>query len=136
MAGSYTGVTSQPAIEILGGTRTRAVQEIGAFTVPSNIYFEVRVVIKGADAIDPTLELSKVSEDIEGGMSNPHVVTMTYDPDTNAAGNIVDIMDVTIQSTSGLSTGDLRMTYGDLDPLVRDRLIEPVVHQLDAIEAL
>lgn len=136
MADNYTGVTSQEGVQILGGSRTQAVIELSAFTIPSNIYFETRVV-KGLDEerLAP-LELSVVATDIEGGMSNPHVVTMVYDPDTDANGNLVDIMDVTVQSTSGNSTQTLRMTYGDLDPLVRDRLIEPVVHTLDAIEAL
>jgi len=65
-----------------------------------------------------------------------NVAGLFYIQDINAAGLLIDVMEVIVTSTSGNSSGILHLRVGQLNPFISGPLVNALVAKLDAIEAL
>lgn len=142
MAGPYTVVSSYSTNQLVGGTRLVPVRVIAFETIPLGIYAEYRVDLSIIDPIAIDSIISVYAGEIERLAERHDVAGMAYVQDVNRAQQLVDFMEITIQSTSGNSTEAVLYPFtvlGQLDAGVTPvgyPGINDVVVRLDAIEAL
>lgn len=136
---SFVVETQRQDTELVGTSTIRDVMVVGAFTVPSNIYFEVSVPRQNYGTVIADAELEIVAESLEQIMRHDAVAGVAYVQDVNAARQIVNIYEITVTSTSGKSsmivtyTGAVVTFATGYDPVAG--AIDEARATLDAVEA-
>lgn len=136
MAQFYDVVFQHQTVELLGGTRTVPVMEIGAETKPSGIYWQKRVNLSVyvPDVIDSLL--ASDANVIEEIARLPTVAGIVYVQDVNLAGLLIDELEITVTDSSGASSRTLIWPVEQL--FIED--VTPAVDQmttaLDAVQRL
>jgi hypothetical protein len=149
MADSYSIIYSYTTQELRGAAQLANVRVIGFQTRPSGIVAERRldVALGTLSEIRPVIEV--LADGLEGIAQNDHVAGVSYLQDVNAAGQLDDFLDVTVQSNSGQSTEDMLILLDDVFalsagagvhdynlPRHKGQSLADVVGRLDAIEGL
>lgn len=144
MASNYKILGSSNGTELQGGNTVVPVQDFAVQTKPSGIYFEFRRPVSQLQKLDAAGRaelINSVAEQlaarIEEVMAEPAVTFMTYSQPTNAAGNLLDVMTVYVQSDSGDSQGTVTIPLANIGPgdYTTSR-VKAEVAALDAAEAL
>lgn len=143
MAEFFTQVSSRSQDQLVGGSKLVPVRVVAFTTIPNEIYAEIRLDLS---IIDPTQiggiidVTARAIEDVAG---RADVAALSYFQDVNPAGQLVDMLEVIVQSTSGNSTEAADYPLGDVvalsfgtSPSAKIPSIPQIVAQLDAIEAL
>lgn len=119
MAGNYYVATQRRDIEVFAPNAPIDVERVGFVTQPSQIYAEVAVPLFDWQADEAASLIGPMAEGIEAEMTRPEVAGMVYEQDTNASGQLVDNMVVTVQynpppgALVGSMTAEVRVpTYG------------------------
>jgi len=140
MAGNYTRVSARQTEELVGGTLLEDRMEVGFFTLPSNVFAQARVDLTAVPTANVSSYidsvLSQLSAVIEAVAQFTEVAALVYVQDVNAAGQLLDVMEITVWSTSGQSTGIVRVPLTAAFENEALPLISALHDQLNAIEAL
>jgi len=140
MAANYTKVSSHQTEELVGGTTLQDVLEVGFFTIPSNVYAQARIPVSGfAPSFLPDFiatQLGILATEIESIATDPQVAAVVFVQDVSAAGQLIDVLEITVTSTSGLSSGIVRVQLTSFAASIATPLIVAEQAALDAIEAL
>lgn len=135
MAGLWVVDSSHPQDELRGTDQLVKVQVVNVHTTTSLIYWQERFDLPLDHPGVVAQYLTIQAQLIEGVMENPAVLTMQYEQDVNPAGQLVDVFEIYVQSTSGRSTGSFVQPYATLSLQIVDPLITAEVALLDGIEA-
>src|SRR5258706_3236476 len=87
-------IFQQQSEQLLGGSKLQRVVEIGATTVPSDIYFQTR--LPAAQYLRSTAQIvvDGLAGAIEDSLVGPFITGMDYRQDINPAGQRLDQMEV------------------------------------------
>lgn len=134
LSGEWKHISSEPTVELVGGTQVQDVQEVVTQAIPSNVIFTLRFV---PEANVPTIVNSLRSE--FAGYFNalaaiPGVAGVTTYQDLDGSDQIQDVMQLNVVSTSGRSTAPLVETqFGrNLEDMATE--VAAARANLDAIE--
>src|SRR5438477_3329779 len=117
MATNYEVVSGRDTIEALGGIQTRPVYQVGATTKPSGVYWARRFPVAefsqigNPTRIDPLVIDAELNTDavfIEETLLLPNVAGIVYIQDQNAAGFLVDLLEITVGDATGAVLETLR----------------------------
>ena len=136
MAGNYIVQYQRQTEELVGGARLRDVVEIGFSTVPSEVYAQTRIDLSFWTADEVAPMLANLADYIETVMGYPYVAGMDYIQDINAAGLLIDVMEITVLSASGKSSATLRQPLALMYPPIVVPLLSALNDRLNAVEAL
>lgn len=144
MASNYTILGSSNGTELQGGNTVVPVQDFAVQTKPSGIYFEFRRPVAQLQKLDLAGRKELINEvadqlatRIEDVMDEPAVTWITYSQPTNAAGQLLDVMTVYVQSDSGDSQGTITVPLANIGPgAYTTSRVNAEVAALNAAEAL
>lgn len=134
MAYGVTVLGTRPGTEFLGGTQTRPVVVIEAQSTPSGIYFEVLVPQKGFVADIARAAALGYADIFETVNALPHVAGVFWSQGPNAAGELEDLITITVESTSGNSEAQIVTPILQLGPQTDLPQIDALHAELDATE--
>lgn len=135
MPDTYDVVAQNPSTEFLGGTSTRDVMTVAYVTKPSGIYLEYDIpekVYTPKLVRDYGIGLSGTTEAI---MKLPGIVDMTWVQDVTPGGQLQPGFIVYVESSSGLSTGTVKVPWGKFAPELVEPMVNKLVAQLNASES-
>ncbi len=135
MAGGYTLLSSSPDIQILGPTESVNVYRYTAQALPSGVVFHTSIDPDSWNTSFVTAYLGDLAGQFNQRADDPRVVVISTSEQINPANQLVDLFTATLQSSSGKSTADLTDAYVALQDPFWNQLVDPIVAQLDAIEA-
>lgn len=136
MADIFDVVAQYPTTQFIGGTQTQEVVAVGIVTKPSGIYVEFLVPQKGysANVVDAAaLGQATIFETVA---SLPAVAGVQWAQTQNAAGYLVEVVIITVASTSGNSSAQLTVPVVQLGPQLHKAQILALRKQLDDAENL
>ena len=143
MADHFDQVSSSTQDELRGGTRLVPIRVIAATTKPSGIYFETRLDLTLIDPTQIAPIVDVTAQALEGLAANQYVGGVIYFQDVNRAGQLLDMVAVTVLSTSGNSdeTHDYPLMHvvalwEGTSTSTSEPSIADIVARLDAIEAM
>jgi hypothetical protein len=139
MADYATIVSIHKTEQLIGGSTLQTVYEVGAESKPHGIYFEFRetaaeliggqpeVVITSGIIGLIVAQANTLGYEIEQFLATPGVVTMQYVQDVNAAGQLIDLMDVYVQvpgadATSFVTIKVLDLGTGNASALIAEEI--------------
>jgi hypothetical protein len=142
MAEHYRDATVRPDVEFLGGTKTRAVLVLSAWTVPHDVYFEARYPASGYTTANVIAAAEGFGIVLEGYFDIPGVDTISWSQIETQDGQLQDAITFYVSSTSGESFDTLTVPYkrlargvdqaGFVNP---DKAVPALRAKLDRIEA-
>jgi hypothetical protein len=104
MADNFVVLSSEPSVDLIGLDNLVDVQRTTVMALPAGVSFPVSVPSAG-DIAGPTGELASAMADAFNACTQiPGIVGMAVTQDVDAAGNLIDIVIVTVASTNGLLT--------------------------------
>jgi hypothetical protein len=104
MADNFVVLSSEPSVDLIGLDNLVDVQRTTVMALPAGVSFPVSVPSAG-DIAGPTGELASAMADaFNAAAQTDGVVGMAVTQDVDAAGNLIDIVIVTVASTNGLIT--------------------------------
>lgn len=145
MATNYDVVSARDTIEALGGIQTRPVYQVGATTKPNGVYWVRRFPVAEFSQIgeptriDPLVIDAELNTDavfIEETLQLPNVIAIVYIQDQNAAGFLIDILEITVGDASGTVLETLRWPVANLSIGLITDAVSRVSADADAIKAL
>jgi hypothetical protein len=106
MADNFVVLSSEPSVDLIGLDNLVDVQRTTVMALPAGVSFPVSVPSAGEIA-GPTGELAAAMADAFNAAAGADgVVGMAVTQDVDAAGNLIDIVIVTVASTNGLITAE------------------------------
>src|SRR5260221_6867329 len=106
--GAYSVVQTQHrATKVIGPSIIQDVMEVGATTIPNQVFFVVDVPYLTWKALGSEAYIDPVAGDIESWLSRPGVVGADYVQDTNAARLVIGYIEV-ILSPTAMAAGRIR----------------------------
>jgi hypothetical protein len=104
MADNFVVLSSEPSVDLIGLDNLVDVQRTTVMALPAGVSFPVSVPSAG-DIAGPTGELASAMADaFNAAAQTDGVVGMAVTQDVDAAGNLIDIVIVTVASSNGLIT--------------------------------
>jgi len=133
---TYQILTQYPTTEFLGGTQTRDVTAVGILTNGHGVYIEFRI----PDSLYSTTQVKDYSIGYTGTVEQefllPGVVGVSWSQEPNAQDDLVDMIEVTVQSTSGNSQGRVSFPLSQIGLAATNKLIAAKLAALNGAEAL
>lgn len=144
MAKNYTILGSANSTEQQGAGAVVPVQEFSVQTKPSSIYFQFRRPVSQLQKLGDSERAAliaavadQLATRIEAVAAEPSVLTLAYSQPANAAGQLLDVMTIYVQSDSGNSQGTVTVPLANLGPgEYTSSRITAEVAALNAAEAL
>ena len=136
MADGYDVLYQYPTVEFLGGSQTRDVVAVGYQTKPHGVVFEARIPRNIYSAKEVNSEGIGYSGEIESVFTHPGVTDATWRQVANAAGFLIDELDLIVTSASGNSAATLTVPFSRMAPETLAPLVSHLRDQLDAAEGL
>jgi hypothetical protein len=136
MADWGTVVTQYPDVELIGGTQTQNVTAVGIVTAPHGVYLEFRIPDSIYNATQVNDYATGYSGTVEQEFSLPGVVGVTWGQTANAAGLLVDQLQIYVQSDSGNSQGSVTLPLADIGTDESNNQIAALLASLNEAEAL
>jgi len=137
---SFRVETQRQGTELVGGTLIRDVIVVGAWTIPSNIYFEVAIPRAEYNKTHVLAGAEIVAERIEAVVPLEHVAGVAFTQDVTPGGQVANIYEITVVSSSGKSSLQIQsqLTLFDLalQQQVIQQEIDAAVAVLDSVEAI
>lgn len=110
MADTFTVVSSAPDVALLGLDQIVDVQQTMVQAKSSGVIFPVRVPSAGEIA-GPTAQLAaSMAAAFDVAAQTPGIAAMAVTQDVDAAGNLIDVVILTVVSTNGLVTAEKTVT--------------------------
>ena len=134
-AGEYEVLSSETTVELLGVSDVLDVQQVTARALPSNVVFHVRFSGPQFTPTDVAYFLGRFSGYFNALSAIPNVVGVTTFEDIDAAGQLQDMMQVTVRSDSGrMSSSLIEQSVGRSLGIMQEEVAQ-LVSTLDSIEA-
>ena len=136
MADNFDVLGSTWAEELQPDGSTIDVQQVQIKATPSGVVFAVRIPVAALSDQAVVAAATPLADVFNGTAGIAQVMSITTLQETNTAGQLEDVVQATIRSTSGKSTSLVELP---LTEVLRGRLPEAVgvlVAELDEIEAL
>jgi hypothetical protein len=137
MAEFATIKSVRQTVQLLGGTHLEDVWEVEMETKPSEIFAVFRTPLLLGTPEYVALTADQIAQALELILRHNGVVDVAYRQDVTPAGGLLDLYDVYVASSSGLSSGIVTTKQQNLDfprePLVLP-LIDAEVTKLNALE--
>jgi hypothetical protein len=130
----YSIVSQETVTEFLPPNRTREKHEIWARAEESGVIFTTRVAPADYAAANVKLILGTLADYANRLADQPGVVGVAMIQDVDANNQVTTPWRVTVESASGDSTADVRLTYGEGFDDRGYKKIAAAVAKLDAIE--
>lgn len=93
--------------QLLGGSALQSVVEVGAETVPSGVFFQFRLPANGYTRAAAAAYAQGFALMIEDTLRSPDVAGIAYRQDLNAAGTLLDELEVFWQFEDGSADGSV-----------------------------
>lgn len=136
MAATYDVVVQYPGLDVIGGTQVQDVIFVGITTKPHGTYLEFPIPVSVYNATQVDDYAIGYSGTVEFIWSLTYVVGVQWTQVVNASNQLQSSYIVTVESTSGNSTGTVTLALAQLAPSIEDPLIAAMHDHLDAVEAL
>jgi len=105
MAANYTNVTARRTVQVLGPTEVIDVEEVGFYTIPTNIYAQVEVPYQAWLSEGPAAWVEPLATAIEGMISGGLATGGTFVQDVDASGLLTDYIEFTVTYTPTTGLG-------------------------------
>lgn len=142
MAAHYRDITVRPDVEFLGGTQTRAVIVGAGWTVPHEVYFEIRYPAKDYTAANVIQSAEDFSGILEGYFEIAGLEDLAWSQVETRSGQLQDALTFYVSSSSGESDDSVTYPYSRIARGVNqagfynpDVFIPALRDKLDTIEA-
>ena len=142
MAAHFRDATVKPDMEFLGGTKTRPVLVLQAWTVPHDVYFEARYPSKDYTVADVLAAADGYGIVIEGYFAIEGVADLAWSQVETRANMLQDALTFFVTSTSGNSDDEVTWPFARIAAGVDqagffnpEKLIPALRAKLDRIEA-
>lgn len=142
MASHYRDITVRPDVEFLGGTQTRPVIVGMGWTVPHDVYFEIRYPSKEYTANAVIASAEGFASILEGYFEIDGLEDITWSQVETKSGQLQDALTFYVSSTSGESDDSVTYPYSRIARGVDqagfynpDKFIPALRAKLDKIEA-
>lgn len=133
-------IDAHRTVELLTAQRTRDVYEILAVTAENNVAFHVRVPVAlvdpiggGPDALSIRQTAIGIAVSIDSLFSLTNVIGVTYVQDVSPTNQLVDLVEIYVQSDNGLATDYLRWPLEAVDLRVVEQPILDLAAKLNAL---
>ena len=136
MAEGVTSIGRYQGVELLGGSATRDVEVEQWQTDASGVYFEFRIPRADWTPTQAAQEASQYANYIENVAQRSDVGGLFYNQTVNAAGQLVDVFDITVLSASGLSSAQIEVPFGLITSPTLGERIDALSNQLTAAETI
>ena len=136
MAGTYEILAQAPAFELVPPNKLRKVTEITGRALPSGIVFYFRVLPAAYTKAHVAAVASGIAEGLNKDANVPGVVGITIEQDVGANNEIREMGVVTVESSSGNSTAEIRELQTFLYLETFPARVAALRDKLDSIEAL
>ena len=135
MPANYDLLSSLPDVEFLGPTTSRPIQRVEAIAKPSGVVFHFSIPpdVYGPEYVGPLLD--EWAQKFNSRSLDPRVLVISTVETVRPNNQLLDLIDVTYVSTSGLSQGDFQDAYITLEDPFWDEILSLKVAALDAVEA-
>jgi hypothetical protein len=131
----YTVVTQYPTTEFLGGTNTQDVTAVGILTNGHGVYIEFRIPDSQYTAALGKDYAIGYTGTVEQEFLLPGVVGVSWSQEPNAQDQLVDMIEVTVQSDSGNSQAVVSFPLSQIGLAATNTLIANKVAALNGLEA-
>jgi hypothetical protein len=132
----YEILGTVPTIELIGTNQTRPVRQVTARAKESQISFSFIVVPKDFVPTHVALYASTIAKALNKDAKVPGVVDINVYQDVNTGGQFVYKASVTVESTTGDSTVEIEIPYGDIFSADFNKAVVAARATLDEIEDL
>ena len=142
MGEHFRDATVKPDVEFLGGTKTRDVLVLQAWTVPHDVYFEARYAAKDYTVANVLAAAEGYGIVLEGYYDIDGVADIAWSQIETRDGQLLDSITFFVDSTSGNSSDTFTVPYrrlargvdqkGFVNP---DKAVPALRAKLDRIEA-
>jgi len=136
MAANFEKVFQRQTEELVGGTRIRDVIEVGFTTLPTEIYAQTRIDLSFWTADEVNAMVTNLADYIETVAGYPYIAGLSYIQDINAAGLLIDVMEIIVTSDSGNSSAIRRQPLDKMYPPIVVPFLLALNEKLTAIENL
>lgn len=143
MAAAYTVVTSSVSEELRGGTRLAPVRTIGfnvhatdSTGVPVDVYCEARLDLSLIDVTQIEPIIANLAQSVQIIAHRADVAGLIYLQDVNKAGQLVDLMEITVQDPTGQATDTFTWPLMQMNEFLVGPVIQRHVDELTAILGL
>lgn len=136
MADLFDILSTEPSVERIGPTKVRDIRIITAVAKPSGVVFSFPVVPADYGASHVNLIAHDTAVAFNTLAAKPGVVAVRVEQNTDAADRFVWIVYVTVESSSGNSEADVRLSWGEAWGAGNYAKITKARQQLDEIEGL
>lgn len=114
--GAATIVFQHQSMQLLGGTQLERVVEVGATSIPSGVFFQFRLGAKGYTRAVGQAYADGFGLAIEAILAEATVVAADYEQDVDAAGHLIDQLEIFWQTEDGEAQGSIITPLSSLDP--------------------
>ncbi len=136
MAATFTILSVEPTIERLGPTKTRPIRIVTASANESGIVYWIKVLPKDFNPAYLTQRNTTVAEAMDTLAAKPGVIGVRVLEDTDPSDRFIQLVDVIVESTSGNSSDDVRLSWAEALGAAGYVKVAARRKQLDAMEAL
>lgn len=136
MADLYDIISQETVEEYLPGGKVRERREVWAVAKPSGIAFPFRVVPADYSAQHVNLIAHDIAEYLNKLAEHVGVVAVAVEQGVTGSDQIDTTVLVTVQSSSGDGTADVRLSWGEMFGLDGYPKLTRTIAQLDAVEGL
>jgi len=105
-------VTQEQSEQTAGGDRLERTVEVGARSIPSDVYFQFRLPAHGYTRGAGLAYAQGFGLLIEGLLVEPTIDAVAYLQDVDRAGNLLDKLDVFWTTPDGTAQGDVEVLMG------------------------
>lgn len=136
MADLYDVIGQETVTEFVPPQTTRQKHQVTAVAKPSGVVFVTRVASADWNANNLGLILHDLAVYMNKLAARPGVVSVDEQQDVNANNQLTNSFLVTVESSSGDGSADVRLTYGEAFGSDGYAKIQAARDKLDAIEEL
>lgn len=136
MADNYELLSGEHTVELLGATDVQDVYQVTARSVPSGVVYHVRFPPVIQDATSVRDILAAWAGWYNDAAALPGVVGISTLQDVDLSGQLQDVNEVTVRSTSGKLTQTIAVSGEAMGTPKVAELVNAAVAQLNAIEGV
>lgn len=116
MPGNYEIVDTRLTTELVGGSKSTAVNEYSVITSPSNVFFQFRRTLAKSSPANIASVADQLATRIEEVMASPNVTAISYWQSVNQAGELLDNMSVYYASDDQTVQGHIVTSLAAIGP--------------------
>lgn len=136
MADLFDIISSEPTVEVIPPNKVRPLRLITARSKPSGVVYFFAVRPPDFVASHVNLIAHDIAQALNKLADKPGVIDITMEQSVNPTDTVGQKVIVTVESTSGDSSGDVTLTWSEMFGADGYKKVATTRTQLDAIEGL